>query len=100
MTSSRQWLDERTVDGGERVGVAVNALGMPMLGRHPEVALNGLGDAVGELVMEDRPVTTQFGEQIIGKTVPPQRENRTDRLESVVGMRRPRFAGLDLECLK
>ena len=38
-------LDQRTVDSGERVGVAVNALRVPVLGRHPEVALDGLGDA-------------------------------------------------------
>jgi hypothetical protein len=65
-------LDERTVDGSERIRVAVNSLGMPMLGRHPEVALDGLGDAIGELVMKDRPLAAQLNEEIIGKTVPPQ----------------------------
>ena len=69
-------LDERAVDGGERVGVAVDALGVPVLGRHPEVTFDRLGDTVGELVVEDRPLAAEFGEQIVGKTVPPQRRIR------------------------
>ena len=69
-------LDERTVDGGERIRVTVNPLGMPMLGRHPEVAFDRLGDAVGELVVEDRLLAAQLGEQIVGKSVPPQRRIR------------------------
>ncbi len=57
----------------KRVGVAVDALGVPVLGRHPEVPLDRLGDAVGQLMVEDRPIAAQLGEQIVGKTVPPQR---------------------------
>ena len=81
-------LDERAVDGGERVGVAVNALGMPVLGRHPEVTFDRLGHAVGELVVEDRPFAAQLGEQIVGKTVPPQGRIRKIDRNVVVGMRR------------
>ena len=66
-------LDERAVDGGEGVRVAVNALRMPVLGGHPEVAFDRLGDAVGQLVVKDRPLAAQLGEQIVGKTVLPQR---------------------------
>ena len=69
-------LDERTIDGGERVRVTVNALGVPVLGGHPEVALNGLGHARGEFVMEDRPITSELGEQLVGKAIAPQRKIR------------------------
>ncbi len=57
----------------KRVGVAVDALRVPVLGGHPEVTFDRLGDTVGELVMEDRPLAPELGEQIVGKTVPPQR---------------------------
>ena len=53
------------------VGMA-KTLGVAVLGRHPEVALDGPCDAVGELVVKDRLLAAQFGEQIVGKTVPPQ----------------------------
>jgi hypothetical protein len=46
---------------------------MPVLGRHPEVALDRLGHAIGQLVVEDRPFAAQLDEQIVGKTVLPQR---------------------------
>ena len=65
-------LDERAVDGGEGVGVAVDALCMPVLGGHPEVPLDGLGHAVSELMVKDRPLAAQLGEQLVGKSVPPQ----------------------------
>ena len=67
-------LDERPVDGRERVGVAVNALGVPVFCGHPEVALDGLGHSRREFVMKDRPVAAQLGEQVIGETIAPQRE--------------------------
>ena len=55
------------------VRVAVNALRMPVLGRHPEVAFDRLRDAFGQLVVKDRPLAAQLDEQIVGKTVLPQR---------------------------
>jgi hypothetical protein len=51
----------------------VNALRMPVLGGHPEVAFDRLRDAFGQLVVKDRPVAAQLHEQIVGKTVLPQR---------------------------
>ena len=54
------------------VGVAVDALGVPVLGGHPEVPFDGLGHTVGQLVVEERPVAAQLGEQLVGKSVPPQ----------------------------
>jgi len=65
-------LDERPVGGGEGVGVAVDALGMSVLGGHPEVPLDGLRHAVGQLVVEQRPIAAQLGEQLVGKAVLPQ----------------------------
>ena len=38
-------LNERTVDGSERVRVAMQPHGVPVLGGHPEVPLDGLLDA-------------------------------------------------------
>ena len=85
-------LDERAVGGGERVGVAVDALGMPVLGGHPEVALDGLGDA-----RRSARGGRAAGRGAARRTA--RRENRsatrrnpTDRLVSVVGMQPPRFA--------
>jgi hypothetical protein len=51
----------------------VNPLRVPVLGRHPEIPFDRLGDALGEFVVEDRPVAAQLDEQIVGKTVAPQR---------------------------
>ena len=65
-------LDQRPVDGGERIGVAVDALRVPVLGGHPEVPFDGFGDSIGELMVKDRTVTPKLGEQIVGKTVLPQ----------------------------
>ena len=69
-------LDERAVGRGERFGVAVDAQGMAVLGGHPEVALQELGDSRGELVVEDRLLAAEPGEQFVGKSVAPQREIR------------------------
>jgi hypothetical protein len=85
--TGRRRLDERAVNGGERVRVAVQSVGVPVLGGHPEVPLDGLGDAVGQFVVEERPVAAQLGEQIVGKAVAPQVAGSDKSTGVVVGMR-------------
>ena len=92
-------LDERAVGRGERVGVAVDALRVAVLGGHPEVAFDGLGDAVGQPVPEQGRVAPQLGEQVVGKSVPPQRGIRQIDWRCR-GHVTPCSAVLDLECLK
>jgi hypothetical protein len=50
----------------------VYALGMPVLGGHPEVPFDGLGHPIGQPMVKQGPIAPQLGEQLVGKTVPPQ----------------------------
>ena len=84
-------LDERAVGRGEGVGVAVDALGVPVLGGHPEVPLDGLGHAVGQLVVEDRPLARSSANRSSGK--PFRHKAKSDRSTGVVvGMPRSSLA--------
>jgi hypothetical protein len=47
---------------------------VPVFGRHPEIALHGLGHAGRQVVTEKRPGAPQLGEQLVGKTITPQGE--------------------------
>ena len=70
-TTPTPWMSGPS-DRGEGVGVAVDPLSVSVLGGHPEVPLDGLGHAIGELVVKERPLAAQLGEQLVGKTVLPQ----------------------------
>ena len=69
-------LNQRPIRRGERFGVTVDAVRMAESGGHPEIALQRRGDPLGEVMAEDRPITTQFDEQGFRKTALPQRRIR------------------------
>jgi hypothetical protein len=67
--------------------------GVSVLGGHPEIALDFLGDTGREIVVEKWSVSPQVGEQIIGKTVAPQGGIR--KVQCGGRHLQPRFTGGD-----
>jgi hypothetical protein len=82
-------LDKRSVHSGERFVVAVQPHGVPVLGGHPEIPLDGLLDTRCQAVAEQRSAAAQLAEHLVWKAVAPQSE--IGQIDCRSGHRHPRF---------